>query len=52
MVPSHQKIWIAVCSIVRAALYGAWAASKVGAISLATLCTIAKDSGAHPPSGR
>jgi hypothetical protein len=35
-----QKIWTALPPIVRATLHAAWAASKVGAISMATFFTI------------
>jgi hypothetical protein len=41
MASSLRTIWVAVPVIARAALHAAWAASKVGAISLATLFTIA-----------
>jgi hypothetical protein len=40
VVASLRTTWVAVPAIVRAALHAAWAASKVGAISLATLFTI------------
>jgi hypothetical protein len=36
-----QKIWTALPPIARATVHAAWAASKVGAISMATLFTIA-----------
>ena len=36
-----QEIWTALQPIVRATLHAAWAASKVGAISMASLFTIA-----------
>jgi hypothetical protein len=35
-----QEIWTALHAIVRAALHAAWAASKVGAIAMATLFTV------------
>jgi hypothetical protein len=38
---SPRKIWAAAPAIVRATLHAAWAASKVGALFLATLFTIA-----------
>jgi hypothetical protein len=38
---SLRKIWVALPVIVRATLLAAWSASKVGAISLAVLFTIA-----------
>jgi hypothetical protein len=40
MASSLQRIWVALPVIVRATLLAAWSASKVGAISLATLFTI------------
>src|ERR1700719_4675409 len=40
MVSSARRIWLAAPPIVRAALHAAWAASKVDAISLASLFTI------------
>jgi hypothetical protein len=40
MASSLRKIWVALPVIVRATLFAAWSASKVGAISLATLFTI------------
>ena len=41
MISSVRSIWVAMPAIVRATLHAAWAASKVGAISLAALFTIA-----------
>jgi hypothetical protein len=40
MASSLRKIWVALPVIVRATLFAAWSASKVGAISLAALFTI------------
>ena len=40
MIPSVRSIWVAMPAIVRATLHAAWAASKVGAISLAALFII------------
>jgi hypothetical protein len=40
MSSSFRKIWVASPVIVRATLLAAWSASKVGAVSLATLFTV------------
>jgi hypothetical protein len=41
MASTLQRIWLGAPAIVRAASYAAWSASKVGAISFATVFTIA-----------
>jgi len=40
MASIFRKIWVAVPVIVRATLFAAWSASKIGALSLAALFTI------------